>query len=754
MKVKEIAESLEVSVEEIIQKLDNVGIKAGAETEIADDIIKKLSRSYKKTIRPVKKKAKVQDTPKKVEATPTKPKDKPVKETVKKVEPKKTTKPKATPVKKQEAKAEKPKKMDEERIIEQVIKEVELDLSRVYDGKYNEYEEDERPIARKNVKKSKSKSTQGRKGNIPTEASHSQEKVIYFTEGMTVAHIADGLGIPVGEIVRKLVTLGYMVSATQAIEREVVELLAEDSGFELRDKAVTDVTKFEDITIVDNEEDLVERSPIVTIMGHVDHGKTTLLDTIRHAKVAAGEAGGITQHIGAYQVKKNDKFITFIDTPGHAAFTEMRARGAEATDIVIIVVAADDGVMPQTKEAIEHALAAKVPIIVAINKMDKPNVDPDRIKQELTNYNLLPEEWGGNTIYVPISALTGKGVDELLEMVLLQAEMQELKANPNRLGVGSVIEARLDKGRGPVATLLVKNGSLKIGDPIVVGNTYGKIRAMHDEYNNIINTAGPSKPVEVTGLVDVPFAGDAFMVFEDERTARLVSEERKQRAFDIEKGIGRKVSLADLFAQAGDSSKELNLIIKADVQGSIEVIKGSLDKLSVDGVKINIIRTGVGTITETDVTLAQASESIIIGFNIRPNANVVDYAKERDIEIRLYNIIYRILEDIEDAMRGMLDPVYEEKVLGQAEVRQIFKASKIGTIAGSYVTNGSIVRGSQVRLIRDNIVVYEGEMSSLRRVKDDVREVKAGYECGITIANYNDIKVGDVIEAYKMEKVK
>ena len=570
---------------------------------------------------------------------------------------------------------------------------------------------------------------------------------------MTVAHIADGLGVSVSDIVRKLVTLGYMVSATQAIERDIVELLAEDYGFTLKDKEVTDVTKFEEIVIVDDEEDLEERPPIVTIMGHVDHGKTTLLDTIRNAKVASGEAGGITQHIGAYQVEKNGKLITFIDTPGHAAFTEMRARGAEVTDIVILVVAADDGVMPQTREAVEHAQAAKVPIIVAVNKMDKPDVDPERVKQELTGLDLIPEEWGGNTIYVPISALTGKGVDDLLEMVLLQAEMQELKANPNRLGMGSVVEARLDRGKGPVATLLVRNGSIRIGDPIVVGNTYGRIRAMHDEFNRPVKVAGPSKPVEITGLVDVPLAGDAFMVFEDEKTARLVAEERKQRALDLELGVGKKVSLADLFANESGDTKELNLIIKADVQGSIEVIKGSLEKLDVEGVKINIIRAGVGTITETDVTLAQASESIIIGFNVRPTANVSEYAKERNIEIRLYNVIYHILEDIENAMIGMLDPIYEEKVLGQAQVRQIFKASKIGTIAGCYVTNGTITRNAKVRLIRDGIVIYDGEISSLRRVKDDVREVRQGFECGITIQNYNDIKVDDIIEAYTMVEV-
>jgi translation initiation factor IF-2 len=489
-------------------------------------------------------------------------------------------------------------------------------------------------------------------------------------------------------------------------------------------------------------------------MGHVDHGKTTLLDTIRHSRVVASEAGGITQHIGAYQVKKDDKLITFIDTPGHAAFTEMRARGANITDIVVLVVAADDGVMPQTREAIDHAKAAKVPIIVAINKMDKPEANPDKIKQELSALDLIPEEWGGKTIYVPISALKGEGVDEILEMVLLTAEMENFRANPNRLGVGTVLEAKLDKGRGPVATLLIKNGTIKVGDPLVVGNTCGKIRAMTDETRAQLKSAGPSKAVEVTGLENVPFAGDSFMVFEDEKTARLVAEERAQRAFDKEMGVGKPISLANLFEQLSGNNKELNLIIKGDVHGSIEAIIGSLEKLSVEGVKINVVRSGVGTVTETDVNLAVASNSIIIAFNVRPMGVVLDYAKEKNIEIRLYNIIYKVLEDIEAAMKGMLDPVYEEKVLGQAEVRQIFKASKIGTIAGCYVTTGTINRNAEVRLIRDAIVVYEGKLSSLKRFKDDVREVKTGFECGITIENYNDIKEGDVIEAFVMEKVK
>lgn len=747
MKVKEIAEALEVNVDEIIMKLSNVGIEADAETVVREDIIKKLSRAYKRPIRPVKKSA----TP------PKKEEDKPEVKIEEKVEIKVKEKPKPVIEIKQEEIKTQPKqeqpKSEEDILVEQVVKEIEeLELSRDYAGKYSDYEDDDKQF-RRQIKRPKGKNIKDRKTNIPSSQTQITEKVLYYSDGMTVANIADGLGVPVSEIVRKLITLGYMVSATQAIEREIVELLAEDSGFILKDKEETDVTKFEDLVIVDDEEDLQERPPIVTIMGHVDHGKTTLLDTIRHTNVAAREAGGITQHIGAYQVQKNGKLITFIDTPGHAAFTEMRARGAEVTDIVILVVAADDGVMPQTREAVEHAQAAKVPIIVAINKIDKSSADPERIKADLSKLDLIPEEWGGNTIYVPISALTGKGVDDLLEMVLLQAEMMELKANPNRLGLGSVIEARLDRGRGPVATLLVRNGSIKIGDPIVVGTTWGKIRAMFDEYNKAVKVAGPSKPVEAIGLEEVPLAGDPFMVFEDERTARMVAEERKLRALEREKGVGKKISLADLFAEAGNTTKELNLIVKADVQGSIEVIKGSLEKLNVEGVKINVIRGSVGTITETDVTLAQASDAIIIGFNVRPTAKVSDFAKERNVEIRLYNVIYRIFEDIEDAMKGMLEPVYEEQVLGQAEVRQTFKASKIGTIAGCYVTNGVIVRGEKARIIRDGIVVYEGEIASLRRHKDDVREVRQGFECGLTIQNYNDIKEDDIIEVYTMVKV-
>ena len=758
MKVKEIIEILEVEPEKLLNQLDNVGIEADLDTEIPNDIIKKLSKLYKKDIKPIKAK---KSTETKTQTTKTTKDENPV-------EGKKEAKNEEIKVVPEEVVEENPvlvektpepqpiieEEVKEEENIEKVVEPEEIELSRVYDDKYIDFEEEKPQHTRiKNVKKNKSKSTGNRKANVPQEKQEG-EKILYYKAGMTVAAIADALKLSIGEVVKKLVMLGFMVSASDIVERDIAELVAEDAGYQLKDEIVTDITKFEEMEIEDSPEDLEERPAIVTIMGHVDHGKTTLLDRIRDSRVALGEAGGITQHIGAYQVEKNGKKITFIDTPGHAAFTEMRARGANITDIVILVVAADDGVMPQTIEAIEHAKAAGVPIIVAINKMDKVGANPERIKQELANHDLLAEEWGGKTIFVPISAKQGMGVDELLEMVLLVAEMNEYKANPNRLGIGTVIEAKLDKGKGPVATLLVKNGSIKVGDPVVVGNTWGKIRSMEDESKAKYKQVGPSKAVEVTGLVDVPNAGDSFMVFEDEKTARLVAEERMLRAYNQEKNANSAVSLASLFNDLNDTSKELNLIIKGDVQGSIEALKGSIDKVNVEGVKISIIRSGVGAVTETDISLAVASNSIIIAFNIRPNQKIIDTAKEKNIEIRQYNVIYKLLEDIEAAMKGMLDPVFEEKITGQVEVRQLFKVSKIGTIAGSYVQSGYIERNCGVRLIRDSIIIYTGKLSSLRRGKDDVKEVKAGFECGLMIENYNDIKVGDIIEGFIMEEVK
>jgi translation initiation factor IF-2 len=604
-------------------------------------------------------------------------------------------------------------------------------------------------------KSNKTKQKDTRKSNIPVSTQEKQEGILYYKTDMTVGEVAEGMGLPVSKVITKLMGLGIMAAQTQSVDRETIELIALDFGFELENEQVTDLTRFEDMDVQDDDEDLMERAPIVTIMGHVDHGKTTLLDTIRNSRVTEGEAGGITQHIGAYQVLKNGSLITFIDTPGHAAFTEMRARGAQVTDITILVVAADDGVMPQTREAIDHAQAAGVPIIVAVNKVDKVGANPDRVMQELTEYNLVPEAWGGETIFCELSALKGDGVDNLLEMIQLTAEINEYKANPNRLAMGNVIESKLDKGRGPVATLLVANGTLKVGDVLVAGNTYGKVRAMVDENNQRTTNAKPSKAVEVTGLNDVPQAGDSFMVFDDERKARVVAEERAHRAWKEERGVGKAVSLDELFANIQDGDlKQLNLIIKGDTHGSIEALKASLEKIEVEGTKIDVIRASVGTITETDVTLALASGAIIMGFNVRPTSKVRETAKDKGVDIRLYNIIYKALEEIELALTGMLDPVFEEVVTGQAEVRELFKISKVGTIGGCYVTNGTIERNSLVRVIRQGIVVYEGKMATLRRFKDDVKEVREGYECGIMIERYNDIKEGDIIEASVEREVK
>ncbi|MCM3123269.1 translation initiation factor IF-2 [Mesobacillus sp. AQ2] len=577
---------------------------------------------------------------------------------------------------------------------------------------------------------------------------------ITFSESLTVAELAKKLNREPSEIIKKLFMLGVMATINQDLDKDAIELIATDYGVEVEEEIKIDSTDLEVYFTEDEAAALVERPSVVTIMGHVDHGKTTLLDSIRNTKVTAGEAGGITQHIGAYQVEDNGKKITFLDTPGHAAFTTMRARGAKITDITILVVAADDGVKPQTVEALNHAKAAEVPIIVAVNKMDKPAANPDRVMQELTEYGLVPEAWGGDTIFVPISALTGEGIDSLLEMILLVGEVEEYKANPDRNAIGTVIEAQLDKGRGSVATLLVQNGTLKIGDPIVVGNTFGRVRAMVNDLGRRVKEAGPSTPVEITGLNDVPQAGDRFVVFEDEKTARQIGETRSQQALQAQRSEKTRVSLDTLFEHMKQGEmKDLNLIIKADVQGSVEALAAALQKLEVEGVNVRIIHTGVGAINESDITLAAASNGIVIGFNVRPDNNAKRAADSESVDIRLHRIIYKVIEEIESAMKGMLDPVYAEKVIGQAEVRQTFKVSKIGTIAGSYVTDGKITRDSGVRLIRDGVVIFEGEVDALKRFKDDAKEVAQGYECGITIKNFNDVKEGDVIEAYIMEEV-
>ncbi len=588
----------------------------------------------------------------------------------------------------------------------------------------------------------------------PVQKKKELPKKIVFSESLTVAELAKKLHREPSEIIKKLFMLGVVATINQELDKDAIELIATDYGVEVEEEIKVDVTDLEVYFTEDAPEDLVERPSVVTIMGHVDHGKTTTLDSIRNTKVTAGEAGGITQHIGAYQVEVNGKKITFLDTPGHAAFTTMRARGAQITDITILVVAADDGVMPQTIEAINHAKAANVPIIVAVNKMDKPSANPDRVMQELTEYGLVPEAWGGDTIFVPISALTGEGIDNLLEMILLVSEVEEYKANPNRNALGTVIEAQLDKGRGSVATLLVQNGTLKVGDPIVVGHTFGRVRAMVNDLGRRVKEAKPSTPVEITGLNDVPQAGDRFVVFNDEKTARQVGEARSQQAVLAQRNDTARISLDTLFEQMKQGEmKDLNIIIKADVQGSVEALAAALQKIDVEGVNVKIIHTAVGGINESDITLAAASNAIVIGFNVRPDVNAKRAAEAEKVDVRLHRIIYKVIEEIETAMKGMLDPEFEEKIIGQAEVRTTFKVSKIGTIAGSYVTDGKITRESGVRVIRDSVVIFEGEIDTLKRFKDDAKEVSQGYECGITIKNYNDVKEGDVIEAFVMQEV-
>ena len=579
------------------------------------------------------------------------------------------------------------------------------------------------------------------------------DKIVLYKEGMTVKMLADSIGESPSVLIKKLFDLGAMANLNQSIDFQMAELLVLDYGKELKKEETRDISNFEQYEVIDKEEDLEKRPPVVTIMGHVDHGKTSLLDAIRSTSVVSGEAGGITQHIGAYQVKVNDRTITFIDTPGHEAFTEMRARGASVTDIVIIIVSAVDGVKPQTIEAIDHAKAAKVPIIVAINKMDLPDANPERVLTELSEAGLTPEEWGGDTLVNKISAKTKLGLDELLENILLIADMEELKANPKRYAIGSVIEARLDKNIGSIVTILIQNGTLRLGDPIVVGVNYGKVRTLKNANGENIATAGPSTPVEITGINELPVAGDRFMAFETEKEARKVSDERKLRA--KEENTNRSgMTLEDLFSKVKEGAKKISVVLKTDVKGSEEAIKQSLSKIDSHDVKVEVIRSGVGTITESDVVLANASDAIIIGFNVRPSSKTNELAKEYGVDIRLHNVIYKIIEELEDAILGMLDPEYEEKILGEVEVRQLFKFSKVGTIAGSYVTEGVVKNSDKARIIRDGIVIYDGQIGSLQRGKDKVNEVKKGIECGITIENFSDIKEGDRIETYKMEEIK
>ena len=608
-----------------------------------------------------------------------------------------------------------------------------------------------------NKKGKKGRQQQSNKPAVPPRKFRELPEVLEYTEGMNVADIAKKIHREPAEIIKKLFMMGVMVNQNQPLDKDTIELLATDYGIEPQEKVtidIADIDRFFDAEDV-NEENLVSRPPVVTIMGHVDHGKTTLLDTLRHSRVTSGEAGGITQHIGAYQIDIDGKPITFLDTPGHAAFTSMRARGASITDITILVVAADDGVMPQTIEAINHAKAAKVPIIVAVNKVDKPGANPQHVMQELSEYELIPEAWGGDTIFVEISAKFNQNIDELLEMILLVAEVEDLKADPTQHGIGTVIEARLDKGKGPVATLLVQQGTMRVGDPIVVGNTYGRVRVMTNDIGRREKSAGPATPVEITGLNDVPQAGDRFAIFEDEKTARAAGEERAKRALLEYRSASARVTLDNLFESLKEGElKEVNVIIKADVQGSAEALAASLKKIDVEGVRVKIVHSAVGAINESDVTLAAASNAIIIGFNVRPTPQAKQQASTEEVDIRLHRIIYKAIEEIETAMKGMLDPEYEEKITGQMTVRETYKVSKVGTIAGCYVNEGSIQRDSGVRIIRDGIVILEGKLASLKRFKDDVKEVKMGYECGAMIENFNDIKVDDVIEGFIMEEIK
>ena len=580
--------------------------------------------------------------------------------------------------------------------------------------------------------------------------------VIEVGETITVKELAEKLGKPHNDVIRTLIFTGVMAGLNQEIDFNTVEKVCEKYEVLVEKKEEnTELEAFEDDAEVVDEENLVKRPPIVTVMGHVDHGKTSLLDAIRKAKVTASEAGGITQHIGAYTVTLNDEKITFLDTPGHEAFTAMRARGAQVTDKVILVVAADDGIMPQTKEAINHCKAADVPMIVAINKIDRPGANVDRVKQELTEHGLVSEDWGGDTICVPVSAKTGENLESLLEMVILTAEMQELKADPNRKAKGTVIEAKLDKGRGAVASLLIQNGTLNVGDSILVGSTYGRIRAMFDDNGKKIKSAGPSIPVEILGLSEVPAAGDRFIVVKDEKTARNMAEARKEKIRTESHQASNRVSLEDLYSQIQEGKvKELGIIVKADVQGSVEAIKQSLEKLSTDDVKVRVIHGAVGAITETDITLATASNALVIGFNVRPDSNAIAQADRDKVDVKTYRIIYDAIEDIKSAMIGMLEPEYKEVVNGQAEIRTTYKISNVGTIAGCMVIDGKILRNSEVRVVRDGIVIFESKLASLKRFKDDVKEVAKGYECGLSVEKFNDIREGDIIESYSMEAIK
>lgn len=611
-------------------------------------------------------------------------------------------------------------------------------------------------MAKQFKKKKGSQKKKQLQSNFPAkkETSVIKDGVISYEEGITVGELAEKLGQTPANVIKVLFLLGTMVTINSSLNDEQVELICLEYGCECEKHVPVDEVNFENIEVVDDEADLQPRCPVVTIMGHVDHGKTTLLDTIRKSNVVLGEAGGITQAIGAYQITYQGNKITFIDTPGHAAFTEMRARGASVTDIVIIIVAADDGVMPQTREAIDHAKAAGVPIIVAINKMDKPGANPERVMTEMAEAGVIPDTWGGDVMFVNISAMTGMGIDDLLDRILLISELENYQANPNRYASGTVIESKMDKNLGVVSTLLIQNGTLRLGDAIVVGTIAGRVRTLKNDLDESLVQAEPSMPVTITGLSESPSAGDKFMVFDTEKKAKAIASERALKLKNQNLTTTKAVSLDDLFQQIHEGAKEVNVILKADVKGSEEAVKNSLLKLDVEGVKINIIRSGIGTVSPTDISLASASNAIILGFNIRPDNKTMDFAKERNVDIRLYNIIYQLVEEVEAAMRGKLEPIFEENILGSAEVRKLFKFSKVGTIAGSMVITGIVRRDAKARVIRDGVIIYDGAINTIAREKDQVKEVKSGIECGITIENFNDIKPGDIIEAYEIVEKK
>ena len=649
-----------------------------------------------------------------------------------------------------------------EEVNNEVVEDIELSMKAeqiAYNN--NSYtKENKRAVKKnKNNKQSSSKFKEERKKiykhreKLQSNETLKDDSVLLYKEGMTVGDVAEALGVGTSEVIKKLMGLGILANVNKTLGFDDVEVLALEFNKSVKKEETQDISNFENYELVDNEDDLVERPPVVTIMGHVDHGKTTLLDYLRKSSVASGEAGGITQAIGAYQVKCKGKDITFIDTPGHEAFTEMRARGASVTDIVIIIVAADDGVKPQTREAIDHAKAAKVPIIVAINKIDKPEANIDKVMTGLVDAGLTPEEWGGDTLVNKISAVTGEGVEDLLENILLIAEMQELKANPKRYATGAVLESQMDKHMGSVVTLLIQNGTLRLGDPIVVGTASGKVRTLKNDLGQNIVLATPSMPVEITGLSTTPKAGDKFMAFETEKQAKSIAEERSLRAKDADTNR-TGMTLDDLFGQINEGLKEINVVLKTDVTGSLEAVRQSLEKIDVEGVKVNIIRASVGAITESDIVLAQASNAIIIGFNVRGSGKVMDLAKEYGVSIKTYDIIYKVVEEMEAAMKGMLEPEFEEQVTGNLEIRQIFKFSKVGLIAGCHVTNGTIKMGENARLIRDGIVVYQGKIKSLQRGKDSAKEVSKGMDCGLTLENCQDYRENDQIEVYDLVEIK